>query len=147
MTGLAKLISGASAKGGSEALAAYIENGGDLSEIDMRGREVLSHLLLGKSVRKRGRPKKNEKRNRDIRREVAYLKGNGLPAHTNDASQRWRSVPAVQEHSTTAAKVISEVYGLTEKTIIKIWDKRDKDDPEWAQWEASGAKIKEGLPW
>ncbi len=147
MTELAKLINQVSTKGGREALAAYIENGGDLSEIDKKRREVLAHLVLGTPLRKRGRPKQNEERNRNIRMDIAYLKGNGLPAYTNEASQRPRSVPVVQVDSTTAAKVVSEVYRLTEKTVIKIWERRDKDDPEWALREASGARFKDGLPW
>ena len=146
MNELAELISQVSAKGGRKALAAYIENGGDLSGIDVRGREVLAHLVLGKSPSKRGRPKQNEVRDKEIRKFVAYLKGNGLPAYTNDGSQRSRSVPAVEVDSTTAAKVISEEYGLTEKRIIRIWDRRKKDDPELARWEAFGDRFKDGLP-
>jgi hypothetical protein len=149
MTDLAVLIQKVIKFGNSEreGIAAYIENGGDLSKLGDHERKVLALLVRGKSPRKRGRPPQNEKRDRDILHQLAYLKGNGLPVSTNEGSQRERSVPVVEFPAKTGAEVIADVCGLKEQTVIHIWDNRDKDDPELVEWEAKGKRFKDRVPW
>ena len=138
-------------KGERESVAAYIENGGDLSRLSDQEREVLAVLIRGKSPRKRGRPKLNAKRDRDILHELAYLRGNGLPVTTNEGSERERSIPVVDGVAKTAAEVVASVYGLKPSRIEQIWDDRDKDNPELAdelaEWEAKGKRLKNMVPW
>lgn len=144
MTDLSALIQKVIKFGQSEreGIAAYIENGGDLSRLCDQEREVLALLIRGKSPRKRGRPKRNAKRDRGILQELAYLKGNGLPVSTNEGSERERSIPLVEGVATTGAEVIASVYGIKPGRIKQIWDDRDKENPELAdelaEWQLPG---------
>jgi hypothetical protein len=113
------------------AFASYIENGGDLSSINIFQRSMLASIVRGNTA----------ERHLDICRQVAFLKGTGLPVYTD--SQKRRKSPVVEsntEVSDDACTVVGEVMGRKPEYVQKIWQKRTQD-MQLDLCEAHGKKI------
>jgi len=103
-----------------EPLAQYIESGGDLSGSTEDQRQILARIVRGKSPRRRGQKlnKGTAERDWQICLDIACLRAYGLPAYTDS------------RHGTKdACSVVTERWKLEERTVRKIWSKRDKSDP------------------
>lgn len=102
-----------------EPLAQYIESGGDLSGATEEQRQILARIVRGKSPRRRGQKLGRGLAERDwqICLDIACMRAKGLPAYTYS-----------RHDAKDACSVIAEQWKLGERTVRKIWSKRDKSD-------------------